>query len=241
MSYRIAIPSKGRATKITTLDVVGGQAPVDIFVDDEEEGERYRTAAGDRASVVVTKTKGISATRNAILDHYGNGAHIVTMCDDVTAICKRMGAKSLLALTPKEVGELIERSFLMAVDAKVGLWGIYPIANPFYMSDRITRAGFIIGTFSGIIVSDLRHDARLQLKEDYDFTVKHLIRDGAVLRHNGYAVKARHYSNAGGCVDYRTDEMEEASIRILEEEYGPFIQRNRRRKNEILLKAHMFK
>jgi len=45
VSYRIAIPSKGRATKITTLDVVGGQAPVDIFVDDEEEGERYRTAA----------------------------------------------------------------------------------------------------------------------------------------------------------------------------------------------------
>lgn len=236
--YKIAIPSKGRKVEtVANLKIKGN--PVFIFVNDEIEKREY-LKQNLKAEIVVTNTKGITAARNFILDYFGEETKVVQFCDDVKGVYRRFGKKTL-KLNWKELDKLICRGFDMCEKHGTKLFGVYPINNHFFMNGKISPAGFIIGTFCGTIVSHLRYDPELALKEDYDFTIKHILEHGKIIRFNNYAVEAKHYGNKGGCVDYRTDELEQMAIVRLMQKYPKFIRRNSRRKNEILLNFKVIK
>jgi hypothetical protein len=239
--YSIAIPSYNRPTVETLAAIAGLPKEVKryVFVNDKEEAKLYRANMAN-ASAQVTSLgckRGIQYARNAILDYFPKGAEIVTLCDDVESLqtLDPIGDK-LRLLTPKEWHQLILGGFDQAHRYGTKLWGVYPVANHFYMSWKVSTKAFIIGTFSGIIVSDIRHDERLELKEDYDFSLKHIHRYSGVIRYNNICVKAKHYKNKGGCVGYRTTEKEQNAIRILKSLYPKNVVDNPRRENEILLK-----
>lgn len=233
--YAIAIPSRNRAEKVTTLQAFEG-LDIDryIFVNDEKEKEEYEKH-NKGVKVISCFTSGITNVRNFMLDYFSEGKKIVTLCDDVDGVYKAVEGK-LVKLTPQELHALIIEGFRLAELNKTKLWGVYPVSNAFYMDDKFSPDGFVIGTFSGIIVSDIRHDSQMILKEDYDFTIKHVQKFKRIVRFNNYCVKAKHYSNKGGCVDYRTTEAEQKSIARLKEMYPEIIKDNPRRPNEILLK-----
>lgn len=229
-----AIPSKGRPDKVETIRNLG--LPVDdckIFVNSHSEKHDY-----DRfndCQVISIGTEGIQYARNYILDWFNYDDYIVTLCDDVQGIYRLDGKKKLTKLSYDELIDLIEQGFKACEKYGTKLWGVYPIKNDFYMSNSIAPSGFIIGTFSGIIVNDLRCDTRLQLKEDYDYTIKNILRFEKVVRFNRYCVDAKHYSNKGGCVDYRTKEMEREACALLVGMYPNFVRLNPNRDNEVLL------
>jgi len=234
--YEIAIPTRGRPGQITTIDALGiNPQRYTLFVDTEEEAFDYGKHYPD-VRIVVTEVKGITNTRNFILDYYPSGSHIVTMCDDVQEILMFSGSKKLVPIYGNELDVFIRRGFEVCIHNNTKLWGVYPIPNHFFMKKTLSPDGFIIGTFSGIIVSDIRMDEELILKEDYDFTIKHILEYRKVVRFNYVAVKAKHYKNKGGCVDYRTTEAEQKSIARLKELYPRFVRDNPKRENEILLK-----
>jgi hypothetical protein len=189
------------------------------------------------AVIALGCKRGIQYARNAILDYFPKETEIVTLCDDVESlqILDSIGGK-LRLLTAKEWHKLILAGFISARKWGTKLWGVYPVANHFYMSWKVSTKAFIIGTFSGIIVSDIRHDERLELKEDYDFSLKHIQRYSGVIRYNNVCVKAKHYKNKGGCVGYRTIEKEQNAISVLKAMYPKNVVDNPRRENEILLK-----
>ena len=229
------IPSKGRADKVETIENLGiRNKNTIIFVDSPEEREEYLEY--NRCKVVYTKTKGIQHARNAILDYFNIGDYIITLCDDVKGVYELKGKKDLRRLNYTGLIKLINLGFDACLKYGTELWGVYPIKNDFYMSRTIAPAGFVIGTFSGIIVNDIRCDTSLQLKEDYDFTIKNIIRFKKIVRFNYYCVEAKHYNNKGGCVDYRNPEMEKAACDRLLELYPNYVRLNPRRENEVLLK-----
>lgn len=233
--YEIGIITRGRAGKVTTFKATGlPLGRFTLFTDTEEEAEEYREAHPD-VKVISTNTKYVNNARNKMLDIYGAGSRVVMMCDDVEKIVQLAGSKSLRTLSAEEIDGVIRRGFEACKKYEVGLWGVYPIANHFFMKRRINTKGFIIGTFCGVVVSDIRMDAELILKEDYDFTLRHIIRDKKVIRFDDVAVKAKHYTNKGGCVDMRTPEIEQKCIARLEQLYPGLIRRNPKRENEILL------
>ena len=234
-SYSFCIPSRGRANKVDTLKLIKKtNRPIYIFVDTQKEFDDYKKH-NPGIEIVLTNKKGIQNVRNFILDYFNPGEKIVTMCDDVKGVFKAKD-KKFIELTPKELDKFILEGFNECEKYGTKLWGVYPIKNTFYMSDKIGKTNFIIGTFSGIIVSDIRHDKELILKEDYDFTIKHILKFKKVLRFNNYCVQAKHYTNKGGAVDYRNDDSERISINRLIELYPEYVKENPKRKNEILLK-----
>ena len=80
------------------------------------------------------------------------------------------------------------------------LWGIYPIANPYFMSPKVTsELKFIVGPMFGIIN---RKDGSLKLtideKENVERTLQYFMKDKAVLRLNNVTVITKYYTNPGG-------------------------------------------
>jgi DNA repair photolyase len=234
--FVIAIPSRQRADQVITIQNTGIPARYfHLFVDTKEEEAEY-TAKNPGATVHLTGVTGIQHVRNKILDTFPVDARVVTMCDDVQGVWKLTGPKKLEKMVGPELIQFINDGFQACEDAGTKLWGVYPIKNHFFMSQSVARDAFIIGTFSGIIVSDIRCDKQLPLKEDYDYTIKHIQEYGCALRLNNVAVEAKHYKNKGGCVDYRCTELEQQAIARLKELYPGIIRDNTKRPNEILMR-----
>lgn len=120
------------------------------------------------------------------------------------------------------------------------LAGVNPAANPFHcdVSNPIKTEHFCLGDFFLATPSTPRFAHALRLKEDYDFTAKHIQTYGAVAR-NGRAIAVfSHRENKGGAVDYRTSRREQQSIAYLQERWGTDVfKENIKRPNEVLMRG----
>jgi hypothetical protein len=231
---KFCIPSINRSEPIIkdTLRVFGEFNPT-IFVNNDEQKVEYEKTGFE---VVATNKQGITANRNFILDYYPKFEQIIFLDDDIQSIQVKFGTSLVDADTPR-IKEIVETAFSACVKNNIFLWGVYPVANAYFMKHKISTQSFIIGTFCGVINTELRYP-EVRLKEDYAFTIEHLKSFGGVLRFDGIAVKARHYTNKGGCVDYRNNETEQESIALLKNLYPEWITDNTKRSNEVLLRKH---
>lgn len=164
------------------------------------------------------------------------------MLDDDIEGVYRLGTnehlkKELKKMSGSEFKEFSEYAFTLLEKNNIKLWGMYPVYNAFYMDNKINRTGFCIGTMIGIINNELRFDPTLYLKEDYDFTIKNIIKYKKVARFNYITTKADHYNNPGGCCQQRKEDPNKESLycdRLLAK-YPGITRRNPKRENEILI------
>lgn len=234
---QIAIPSKGRANCVETLKLFDDLSNVTIFVNDEKEKAEYESH--NRCKVVSLGTKGIAAARNGILNYFGKGAEVLQLCDDIKAVSYKddRTPHSDKPLTNAQLKTFIDNGFRICKEQGAHMWGMHCCGSGgIFLQHKIKFKHFIIGTFSGYIVDDIRCDERMILKEDYDFTVKHIKKYGKVVRFDGLHPQARHYTNAGGAVDVRNSETEQFSIGILKELHPDHFIDNKKRPNEVLMR-----
>lgn len=244
----IAIPTYNREN-ITTLDLLSSFSKNEIYIyvnnfNTEEQTEHEVKRLQEKypsTTVVGIQTKGIGQARNAILEDLID-EEIVMMDDDIKQVLKMETnketlEKKLVAMSPTEIKEFFKDAFRICNLNKTKLWGIYPIDNTFYMSNKINNKGFIIGTMFGVIKSHLRFDNELKLKEDYDFTLKHIIEFKKICRFDFITLKADHYSAPGGCVEQRKEniELEKENCKRLMRKYPRFLKLNPKRENEVLI------
>lgn len=234
---KIAIPSKNRPEVITYglfEKIYPGR--VFIFVNDNFQKDLY-LEYNPAYKIVVTNREGIQKNRNFILDYFKDENQILMLDDDIGGVYKLL-IKKLKRLNNEEIKEFIEYAFNLTQKYNAKLWGIYPIKNPFFMNHKIQTRGFIIGSFSGHIKNKLRFDVGLELKEDYDYTIKHLIKYGRVIRFDNVTAQIKHYTNKGGCVETRkmNKHLEKECCNKLLKKYPNFLRLNPKRMNEVLIK-----
>ena len=234
--YYVAIPSRERSpllVKCTLPVLLDGGVPrgaVHVWVLHEEVAT-YRAALDDAgyADIAVYghgSRSGLRGARNVIQPQYPRGTRLVQADDDIRAI-ERLDAGRLVSVT--NVDGLIQGAFLMAGQQGVSLWGVYPVRNGYFMANR-AHLGFrhIVGTFWGMT---LRHDPTEVLnfdeKEDYERTIRHFLRDGAVLRLDNVTLKTRFYTEPGGMQVYRDAAYQEEGTHRLVAEW-PDLLTNRR-------------
>jgi len=238
--HKIAIPTKNRYDNyLNTLRLLANRSLFDVylFVDDESQLDKYRETH-PHEKIIVANTSGIQNVRNYIYDFFGKGARIITMCDDVEGVYRLVGkgGQAFTEVLEQDLYDLIANGFELCEKNKTKLWGVYPMKNDFYMSHSISNNGFIIGTFSGIIISDIRNSLELACKEDYEFTLEHILKYKKVVRFNNYCVKAKHYTNKGGVVGEGREEKDRHACQFLMAKYPHYVRLNPTRENEILLK-----
>ena len=143
-----------------------------------------------------------------------------------TKLKHRLLAKIITHKTLKPIDNLddfIKKAFTKCHADGIFLWGVYPLANAYFMTDTITTdLRFIVGPMFGIIN---RHREDLQLtideKENSERTLQHWVIDGKVLRFNNIGIETKYYKNKGGMQNEGKDRKEEAlkSITYLHNKY----------------------
>lgn len=108
--------------------------------------------------------------------------------------------------------KFVTKAFQTLKAKKLFLWGIYPINNPYFMTQQITTdLRLIVGPVWGSIN---RHDSDLVLtideKEDVERTLQHYTKDGGVLRFNNVSAVTTYYRTPGGMQAHQRDRKKDA-------------------------------
>ena len=156
---------------------------------------------------MVIGEKGLKNQRNFITNFYLDKQKIIQMDDDIEGVKMLVvdkkdekNRKKWDLIDVPNLDKLCKDAFKMSENVGAFLWGIYPIANAYFMSPRVSsELKFIVGPMFGIIN---RKDGSLKLsideKENVERTLQYFVKDGAVLRLNNVTVVTKYYSNPGG-------------------------------------------
>lgn len=106
-----------------------------------------------------------------------------------------------------------------------------------------TTSHFIVGDFMIIRPTYLRFNEEMRLREDYDYTIRHIKEYGGALRNIQVLPQSTHRINQGGAVDRRSGVLEQEHITKLQLKHPGWF-RKAHKPNEIeffTLKAHKSK
>ena len=212
MRYEIAIPSYKRAIilKTTTLLLLENhnidKTHVKIFIRDEDEKESYVNVIGDSWDFIITNCCGICNTRNFLRTYYHNHDinfnFVLFIDDDIKNVCERVDSKNIKPIENLE--KLIFEMYHETAKRNLRLFGLCGFVNPFFLKNTVTsNLKYIIGAFCGIVNSKQSLiQTNIGHAEDYDFTIKHFLEDGGVVRFNKYCILTKYYNIVGGiCED----------------------------------------
>ena len=227
IDYKIAIPSYKRPETIKkkTLKVLESYnidpSKITVFVADESEYEAYKFSLKDTPyQNIVVGVPTIGAQRNFIERWYPEGTRLMMFDDDVEEVQKKISEQKLGRIENLEE-EIIFKGFEECDKVGAKTFGIYAASNAYFMKDRIyTKLCYIIASMFGVIVEHADDLARVTNHgEDYEYSIRQYIRNGAVVRLDNYTVKSNYYKEDGGLQTIRTKEYVHASISKIAEMY----------------------
>ena len=217
--FQIAIPSYRRSQLIgekTLATLSRHSIPpscITIFVANQTEYADYSSAVPSNLyQKIVIGELGLRNQRNFITRYYPAGTHLVQMDDDLDEIVILQGWQALAKgnrrtlkkqrrLVPiPDLNQFILDAFTLCQEKNIYLWGIYPVANSYFMAPVVrTDLQFIVGPFWGCIN---RHDDKLAItldeKENVERSLLYYTKDGGVIRFDYVSIITRYYRTPGG-------------------------------------------
>lgn len=232
--YIVCCISARRPMNVPVIEQHFGPDKVTWFVPSEDAYEYRHFSTGTVVGVPAKQgCSGISVAKNMALDHAGDRVCIQT-ADDLKGF-QRLQEGAKRGAVPTTWPE-VRQALLEALEKPgVHLAGLPPTANPFFSRPGIREKAFICGDILAA-TGELRFNETLKLKEDYDFTCRHLEAYGRVARIGDFLVEYTHYKNRGGVVSYRTEQLEEETCALLLQRWPQYLHANPKRKNEVVLR-----
>jgi cellulose synthase/poly-beta-1,6-N-acetylglucosamine synthase-like glycosyltransferase len=239
--YIIAIPSYKRqeTLKEKTLAMLQHYkipaSKIFIFVADKEEEENYRSALDAKSyNKIIVGIKGLAPVRNFIAGYFPIGKKIVFSDDDIKGFLEFDESKPRHEKPLVSLDKIIQRGFQECGKHGCRFWGMYPVANGFFMKDTVsTDLKFCVGSFFGLINPGTKQlTIPVSEKEDYYRTLRMYELDGCVVRLNFVAPKTAYYKEAGGMqTDPERKEKQEKAVEFLLKTFPDWVKRNPNRKS----------
>ena len=184
-----------------------------------------------RGAVITIEDPGsLVGARNVALDHaFENGVACVQVSDDLKRI------KALPKIAEYPLARALDNMATALDETGLALCGCSPTDNLYFAKEGVSTRKFVVGDLIMVRPTELRFDPALRLKEDYDFTLQHWATYGGAARCDYIAPIFAHYTNSGGAVEHRTEDLEQETIAYLKAKWPGMIRDNPRRPNEILL------
>ena len=210
--YVVAIPSYKRAETLRdkTLSVLAeykiSASKIYVFVADREQETLYKSVLtpGSYGHMIVG-VPGMANIRNFITGYFPVGKRIVNMDDDIKGFLEFSSTSHRHEVPLRSLDSLIKKGFSESTKTGFRLWGIYPVANGFFMKEGATSdLKYIIGAFWGITNPGPILTVTIDDKEDYLRSLIMYVLDGGVLRFRDAAPKTAYYKEAGGMQEERT-------------------------------------
>ena len=203
--YRIVIPTKGRSHLILKKTIGFllrhhiDMNKVDIWIGSKEEEDDYRKVLDGvyKRPYIIHEQKDLMSIVNYIHYYYRNETKVkwlLRMDDDIENIIDK-NRKDIQGLD-----KFIKEMFRYTEEKRLALWGVNAYDNPFFFKDNITtNLKYIVGAFNGHIIRRNLHDIQVWSShyEDVIFTCESYIRDGGVVRHNGYGLITKFWGPGG--------------------------------------------
>lgn len=222
----IAIPSKGRVGKVKTLDVL----PHGVLYVPESETKAYLSYYPQTAIIAVPEEVwGITPTRNFILETTKE-RYVTFIDDDVMSVGYWLvgveGKKKVKMTEPQLLKEWLTL-FHVTDDMGYHIWGAettgdYIACHP---HKPFVWHAYATASCMGLVNDGIRFDENYPVKEDYELCLRCIEQDGGIVGARFLFWKNEHWTAAGGCRDYRTQEMEDRVIRQLMERYPGYIKK----------------
>ena len=218
MSQVIAIPSynrpglfMNRTYKILVESDLLGKATV-FCVPEQETLYRNLPPIRDGRLALVVGVKGLIQQKQFIYDYYPDGTEVVMMDDDLEHFIT-WEKKYIMDIRP-----IIHKGFRHCKERGARLWGIYPVANPFFFSRDVSYGlKFIIGNLYGFIkhgLSEIPADV-ISHKEDIYRSCAYFKRDGVIVRINDVAPVTKFL--AGDSLEASKEKHDEGADRIVQD------------------------
>jgi hypothetical protein len=210
--YVVAIPSYKRAETLRdkTLSVLAeykiSASKIYVFVADKEQEELYKSVLkpGSYGHMIVG-VPGMANIRNFITEYFPVGKRIINMDDDIKGFLEFSSTSRRHEIPLQNLDSLIKKGFRESAKTGFRLWGIYPVANGFFMKEGATSdLKYIIGAFWGITNPGPILTVTIDDKEDYLRSLIMYVLDGGVLRFRDAAPITAYYKEAGGMQEERT-------------------------------------
>ena len=203
--YRIVIPTKGRSHLIMKKTIGFlirhhiDMNKVDIWIGSKEEEDDYRKVLDGvyKRPYIIHQQKDLMSIVNYIHHYYRNETKVkwlLRMDDDIENIIDK-NRKDIQGLD-----KFIKEMFRYTEEKRLALWGVNAYDNPFFFKDNITtNLKYIVGAFNGHIIKRNLHDIQVWSShyEDVIYTCESYIRDGGVVRHNGYGLITKYWGQGG--------------------------------------------
>lgn len=233
MNYSVYIPSKGRAGKVTSHKLFLDS----IIVCPKSEKKQY-LEYHDKVVGVPNDVRGITPTRNWILDNFDDD-WMIQVDDDARSFHKYENGDLIKFVDSKRVDRFFDNMFVMSEGMGFKVWGLAMASDyKFYRTFApFSTQGIVAANIIGILKNPLRFDERLRVKEDYDYSMQHIYKYGGVLRTHKYGIDVIHLTNEGGCVGYRTKEVEMDAYKTLLGKWGKKVVKFQNNKNFVRMKS----
>jgi hypothetical protein len=229
---KICVPSSNRSKSCTTNKTLKNA----IFFVPENQYNDYVENIDNEVVSVPSDYFGITKTRNFILNYYKN-ENIIFIDDDVRQ-CGYYTLGNMVSLKYNCEAlwlSIFEKHFELTKDLGFKIWGCESATTNFanHPLQPFSFIGIITCNLMGIINDgEFYFDENFKVKEDYDLVLRHFRKKGGHLKTRQFYWANKHWTNKGGCVDYRTDELESEAIDLLKKRYGLMVQKSSRAKNK---------
>lgn len=204
-----------------------------VFVANEEQKKLYDDGIGSDVGHVIVGVKGLVPVRNFIFDYFPKGQAIVSFDDDVKGFLKMINPKKAVKL--ESLKEMINRGFSECDKAGAKFWGVYPVANPFFMKQSVsTDFKFVIGSFWGCYNpgKEIQTPYGTGEKEDYQRTILFWERDHVIVRLNDVAIQTGTYKTPGGLQEGDRLDREQKTVASMLKKWPEYIKPNPSRKSK---------
>jgi len=226
----IAVPSKNRAGRTTTDKLLPNL--VTFFV---PESEVHQYSYVKNVVSIPNDVQGITKTRNWILKNTKE-KRVVMLDDDVkkTAFVKRYSNNVEHVNLKDEVFwyDEFQKYFDITEQMNYKIWGVTTdhSTKSAYSYKPFMFKTYALGSVMGIINDgEYLFNEEFKVKEDYEICLRHIKEKGGLLGVRYLYWANHHYTDDGGCKDYRTVSIEKECIKKLIELYPGMIAKVKRK------------
>lgn len=227
---KICVPSSNRAKSCTTNKTLKNA----IFFVPTSQLDEYSKNIDNKIIPVPEKYNGITKTRNYILEYF-KGFNIIMIDDDVRQCGYYTKGNMISMIYDCDIlwQDIFKKCFELTHQLGFKIWGCESATSNFanHPLQPFSFKGVITCNLLGIINDgELYFDEKMEVKEDYELVLRHFKKYGGHLKTRQFYWANKHWTNDGGCVDYRTDEMEAKAIDLLKKRFGGMVTKSSAKK-----------
>ena len=237
----IAIPSKGRAGKCKSYDLLQGNCT--LFVP-ESEYHQYIVYYKNVIPIPLV-VSGITATRNWILKNT-NDRWVVMLDDDVKYagynLLQKRNTKKINLTDPKIWIDEFKKLFSITEQFNYKIWGIRTESSPMgtHPYKPFLFKSYVTASCMGVINDgSYLFDENFKVKEDYEICLRHILNLGGIVAARYLFWENSHWVDEGGCKDYRTQEIEKDCILRLKKMYPSMISGVTKKNNKFTITLNL--